>query len=78
MIHHKVYHGVMARTNIDIDETLVAAVMNRYRLESKRGAVDFALRSLIAQPMTKDELLGMRGAGIEFDNDEIERGWVAE
>ena len=77
-VHLEVYDGVMARTNIDIDEELVSAVMSRYRLETKRSAVDFALRNLIAEPMTKEELLGMRGSGIEFDNDEIETGWTAE
>lgn len=68
----------MARTNIDIDEALVTEVMRRYRLESKRGAVDFALRSLIAQPLSRAEVLSMRGTGIEFDNDEVERGWTSE
>jgi len=67
----------MARTNIDIDETLVTEVMSRYRLESKRSAVDFALRSLVAQPLSRDEILAMRGSGIEFDNDEVESGWTA-
>ncbi|WP_345544557.1 type II toxin-antitoxin system VapB family antitoxin [Microbacterium jejuense] len=67
----------MARTNIDLDEALVAEVMKRYRLESKRGAVDFALRSLITEPMSRDEILAMRGSGIEFENDEVERGWSA-
>ncbi|GAA1466374.1 type II toxin-antitoxin system VapB family antitoxin [Microbacterium thalassium] len=67
----------MGRTNIDIDEELVAEVMGRYRLESKRSAVDFALRNLIAQPLSMDEILAMRGTGIEFDNDEVEGGWTA-
>jgi len=67
----------MARTNIDIDEALVTEVMSRYRLESKRSAVDFALRSLVAQPLSRDEILAMRGTGIEFDNDEVESGWTA-
>ena len=67
----------MARTNIDIDEALVTEVMSRYRLESKRSAVDFALRSLVAQPLSRDEILAMRGSGIEFDNDEVESGWTA-
>lgn len=74
----EVYSGAMARTNIDIDDALVTAVMTRYRLESKRGAVDFALRNLIAEPLTTDEILAMRGSGIEFDNDDVERGWTTE
>ena len=62
----------MARTNIDIDERLIAEVMGRYHFETKRSAVDFALRSLIVEPMSTDEVLAMRGTGIEFDNDEVE------
>ncbi|MGN8027400.1 type II toxin-antitoxin system VapB family antitoxin [Microbacterium sp. 22242] len=67
----------MTRTNIDIDDDLVAEVMRRYRLESKRGAVDFALNSLITPPMPREEILAMQGSGIEFDNDEVEAGWSA-
>lgn len=40
----------MTRTNIDLDDELVAAVMVRYRLESKRSAVDFALRATTSSP----------------------------
>ncbi len=78
VLHLEVYHGVMSRTNIDIDEALVAEVMGRYRLESKRSAVDFALRNLIAEPMSQREILAMRGSGIEFENDQVEAGWTAE
>ena len=62
----------MARTNIDIDERLLAEVMSRYQLQTKRSAVDYALRSLIVEPMSRAEVLEMRGTGIEFDNDEVE------
>lgn len=62
----------MARTNIDIDDELIGDVMERYQLRTKRDAVDFALRSLVIEPMSRDEVLGMRGSGIEFDNDDIE------
>ena len=33
----------MARTNLDLDDELVAEAMRRYGLPSKRAAVDFAL-----------------------------------
>ena len=62
----------MARTNIDIDDDLVAIVMERYRLDSKRAAVDLALRRLVGVPMSTDEILGLAGTGFDFDNDEIE------
>ncbi|MGB4779494.1 type II toxin-antitoxin system VapB family antitoxin [Microbacterium sp.] len=62
----------MARTNIDLDERLVTIVMDRYNLSTKRSAVDFALRQLVTEPMTREEVLAMRGSGIEFANDELE------
>lgn len=51
------------RTNIEIDDHYVHAVMDRYRLRTKTDAVDLALRHLAGQPMTRDEALAMRGAG---------------
>ena len=67
----------MTRTNIDLDDELVAAVMKRYRLDSKRSAVEFALRQLVVEPMSREQVLSMRGSGIEFSNDEVERGWTS-
>jgi Arc/MetJ family transcription regulator len=51
-----------ARTNIEIDDTYVQAIMDRYGLRTKTAAVDLALRHLAGQPMTRDEALAMRGA----------------
>jgi Arc/MetJ family transcription regulator len=50
------------RTNIEIEETYLQAVLDRYGLRTKTEAVDFALRHLAGQPMTRDEALAMRGA----------------
>ena len=50
------------RTNIEIEETLLRAVMNRYGIHTKTEAVDLALRNLAGQPMTHQEALAMRGA----------------
>lgn len=61
----------MARTNIDIDETAVRAVMERFHLTTKREAVNFALRSLAAEPFTVEEARAMRGSGWEGDLDEM-------
>lgn len=52
----------MARTNIDIDDELVDRVMVRYGLRTKREAVDYALRHLAGQPMTREEMLAMAGS----------------
>jgi len=56
----------MGRTNIDIDDRLVEIVMMRYQLTTKREAVDFALRHLVGQPMSKEEALAMFGSMPDF------------
>ncbi|MDA8367285.1 MAG: type II toxin-antitoxin system VapB family antitoxin [Actinomycetota bacterium] len=50
------------RTNIEIEDTYLQAVMDRYGLRTKTDAVDLALRHLAGQPMDRAEALGMRGA----------------
>ncbi len=50
------------RTNIEIEDTYLQAVMDRYGLRTKTDAVEFALRHLAGQPVTRDEALAMRGA----------------
>lgn len=72
-IHLEVYVGAIARTNIDIDEKLVRRAMLVYGLSTKRAAVDFALRQLVASPMSADEARAMRGSGWEADLDVLRR-----
>lgn len=50
------------RTNIEIDDQDVQAVMQRYDLRTKTEAVALALRHLAGQPMTRQEALAMHGA----------------
>ena len=50
------------RTNIEIDDSYLEAIMDRYGLRTKTEAVDLALRHLAGQPMTREEALAMRGA----------------
>lgn len=50
------------RTNIEIEDTYLQAVMDRYGLRTKTEAVELALRHLAGQPMTRQEALAMRGA----------------
>jgi Arc/MetJ family transcription regulator len=68
----------MARTNIDIDEPLVARVMRRYGLRTKRAAVDLALRRLDVEPMSRDEALAMRGTGWEGDLAKLRDGYARD
>jgi Arc/MetJ family transcription regulator len=52
----------MVRTNIEIEDTYVRAIMDRYGVHTKTAAVDLALRSLAGQPMTREQALAMQGA----------------
>ena len=56
----------MARTNIDLDEELVQRVMVRYRLSTKREAVDYALRHLAGEPLTRVQAADMLGSIPDF------------
>lgn len=50
------------RTNIELEDDHVRAIMDRFGVRTKTEAVDLALRHLAGQPMTREEALGMRGA----------------
>lgn len=49
------------RTNIEIEDDYVRAIMDRYGVHTKTEAVELALRHLAGQPMTRAEALAMRG-----------------
>jgi len=59
------------RTNIEIEDSYLEAVMDRFGVHTKTEAVDLALRHLAGQPMTREEALSMRGsrsiAGVPAD-----------
>jgi Arc/MetJ family transcription regulator len=59
-----VYDTCMARvrTNIEIEESYLRAVMDRYGVRTKTEAVELALRHLAGQPMTREQALAMRGS----------------
>lgn len=65
------YRWCMARTNVDIDDEACAIVMRRYHLATKRDAINFALRTLAAEPLELDEARKMRGAGWVGNLDEM-------
>lgn len=50
------------RTNIEIEDTYLRAVMERFGVHTKTEAVDLALRHLAGQPMSTEAALAMRGA----------------
>ena len=59
----------MSRTNVNIDDEACTEVMRRYRLETKREAINFALRTLAAEPASVEEARALRGIGWEGDLD---------
>jgi Arc/MetJ family transcription regulator len=79
-VHLDVHALDVSRTNIDIDidDDLVAGVMRRYGLSTKKDAVDFALRQVSVVPMTTREMHAMRGSGWGSDLEEIRSGEGAE
>ena len=63
----------MARTNVDIDNEACATVMRRYGLNTKRQAVNLALRLLAAEPLRLAEARRLRGSGWVGDLKEMRR-----
>jgi Arc/MetJ family transcription regulator len=63
----------MSRTNIDLDDELVAEVMRRYGVTTKKQAVDLALRRLIGVSLKRDFLLSLEGIGWDGHLDDIRR-----
>lgn len=66
----------MARTNIDIDQEACRAVMERYGFATKREAVNFALRTLAAEPLSVEEARQLRGSGWSGDLDHLRESRV--
>jgi Arc/MetJ family transcription regulator len=66
--------GKTVRTNIVIDEDLVSEVMEAYGLESKRAAVDFALRALLGKHERLDDpwkaMLELEGIWADMTDEE--------
>lgn len=61
----------MSRTNIDIDENACRVVMQRYQLATKRDAVNFALRTVAAEPLSLEKARQLRGSGWNGDLEEM-------
>jgi Arc/MetJ family transcription regulator len=68
----------MSRTNIEIDDDLIARVMRRYRVTTKREAVDLALRRAAGEALGRDEFLELEGIGWEGDLDDVRRDRTLE
>lgn len=68
----------MTRTNIDIDDDLIAEAMRRYRVRTKRDAVDLALRRLVGEPLSTEFLINLAGLGWDGDLDTMRKDTVQD
>ena len=68
----------MSRTNIEIDDELIAQVMRRYGVATKKQAVDLALRRLVGIPLSAEFLLSLEGVGWDVDLEDIRRDRPSE
>lgn len=72
----------MGRTNIDIDDELIAVVMRKFGVTTKKEAVDLALRRAAGPKLTPELLESVSGIGWEGDLDELRSSkietWVSE
>ncbi|GAA3751851.1 Arc/MetJ family transcription regulator [Spinactinospora alkalitolerans] len=68
----------MGRTNIDIDDELIAVVMEKYHLKTKREAVDFSLRRLAGSGLRYQLMEELEGSGWEGDLDQMRRSKIQD
>jgi Arc/MetJ family transcription regulator len=68
----------MSRTNIEIDDELIAEAMRKYGLKTKKEAVDLALRRLVGPRLSPEFFESLRGIGWEGDLDEMRRSKVQD
>jgi Arc/MetJ family transcription regulator len=50
------------RADVEIDNEYLRIIMDRYGIHTKTEAVDYALRIVAGQPMSREEVLAMHGA----------------
>ena len=73
-----VYARCMSRTNIELDDELVAEAMRRYRLKTKREVVDLALRRLVGPRLTPADLDAVYGIGWDANLEELRNDRIAQ
>ena len=64
------------RTNIEIDDQLMARAMELSGVTTKRAAVEEALRLFVRIREQAEAAQALRGLGWEGDLDEIRSGWT--
>ena len=69
---------MLMRTNIEIDDELLAQAMKASGLKTKRATVEEALRRLVRQYRQKKAIADMAGLGWEGDLDAMREGRTAK
>jgi Arc/MetJ family transcription regulator len=66
------------RTNIEIDDKLLASAMKASGLATKKATVEEGLKLLVRLRAQRKALEALRGLGWEGDLDEMRKGWRFE
>lgn len=66
------------RTNIDIDDELMAEAMKAMGLTTKKETVEKALQEVVMEARRRKALREMDGIGWEGDLDEMRNDWTPE
>ena len=66
------------RTNIEIDDELLASAMKATGFATKRATVEEGLRLLVRLRRQRQALDELRGLGWEGNLDEMREGWRSE
>ncbi|MCC6205086.1 MAG: type II toxin-antitoxin system VapB family antitoxin [Hyphomicrobiales bacterium] len=64
------------RTNIELDDELIAEAMKATGLKTKKAAIDEALRRLVTTERRRQALRNLAGIGWEGDLDKMRDGWT--
>lgn len=64
------------RTNIELDDKLVADAMRATGLKTKKATIEEALRQLVKTDRRKQAIKELAGIGWEGDLDAIREGWT--
>ena len=70
--------GRSMRTNIDIDDALIAEAMAATGHSTKKGVVEEALRQIVAERRAREALQDLRGIGWDGDREAMRRQWAFE
>ena len=66
------------RTNIDINDELLAEAMEATGKTTKKATIEEALKQLVTRKRRRQALNELAGIGWDGDLDEIREGWVHE